>query len=83
TDKILRTARAAKAVSKKKLKNIPRFRQEIDIMKNLDHPNIVKLFETFEDDEKIYLIMELCTGGELFDKIVKKGYFTEAYACFI
>lgn len=83
TDKILRTARAAKAVSKKKLKNIPRFRQEIDIMKNLDHPNIVKLFETFEDDEKIYLIMELCTGGELFDKIVKKGFFTEAYACFI
>lgn len=83
TDKILRTSRAAKCVSKKKLKNIPRFRQEIDIMKNLDHPNVVKLFETFEDDNKIYLIMELCSGGELFDKIVKKGFFTESYACFI
>lgn len=83
TDKILNIVRAVKAVSKKKLKNIPRFRQEIDIMKSLDHPNVIKLYETFEDDNKIYLVMELCSGGELFDKIVKKGFFTEKYACFI
>ncbi|CRG99828.1 calcium-dependent protein kinase 3, putative [Plasmodium relictum] len=83
TDKLLKISRAVKVVSKKKLKNIPRFRQEIDIMKNLDHPNVVKLLETFEDDEQIYLVMELCTGGELFDKIVKKGCFVESYASFI
>ncbi|CRG95327.1 calcium dependent protein kinase 3, putative [Plasmodium gallinaceum] len=83
TDKLLKISRAVKVVSKKKLKNIPRFRQEIDIMKNLDHPNVVKLLETFEDDEQIYLVMELCTGGELFDKIVKKGCFIESYASFI
>lgn len=83
TDKLLKSSRAVKVVSKKKLKNIPRFRQEIDIMKNLDHPNVIKLSETFEDTEKIYLIMELCTGGELFDKIVKRGCFPEPYAAFI
>ncbi|CDU16485.1 CAMK/CDPK protein kinase [Plasmodium yoelii 17X] len=83
TDKLLKIQRAVKVVSKKKLKNIPRFRQEIDIMKNLDHPNVIKLLETFEDEEQIYLIMDLCTGGELFDKIIKKGSFVEMYASFI
>ncbi|GAW80720.1 calcium-dependent protein kinase 3 [Plasmodium gonderi] len=83
TDKLLKIQRAVKVVSKKKLKNIPRFRQEIDIMKNLDHPNVVKLLETFEDNKQIYLVMELCTGGELFEKIVKKGSFSELYTSFI
>jgi calcium-dependent protein kinase len=34
-------------------------------MKTFDHPNIVKVFEWFEDDERIYLVMELLTGGDL------------------
>lgn len=41
------------------------------------HPNIVQLFETYEDKSKVYLIMELVTGGELFDRIVEKGSYTE------
>ena len=49
-------------------------------MKKLDHPNIIKLFETFEDSRCIYLVMELCEGGELFDRIIEKGHFTEAEA---
>ena len=47
-----------------------RLRYEIDILKNLDHQNIVKLYEVFEDSGHIYLVTELCTGGELFDEIV-------------
>ncbi|XP_066997429.1 calcium/calmodulin-dependent protein kinase type 1 isoform X1 [Anabrus simplex] len=43
----------------------------------LKHPNIVQLLETFEDKHKVYLIMELVTGGELFDRIVEKGSYTE------
>lgn len=43
----------------------------------LTHPNIVQLLETFEDKSKVYLIMELVTGGELFDRIVEKGSYTE------
>lgn len=49
-------------------------------MKKLDHPNIIKLYETFEDKSYVYLVMELCSGGELFDKIVDEGNFTESEA---
>lgn len=53
---------------------------EIKIMKELDHPNVIKLFETFEDSSSIYLIMEMCEGGELFDKIQDVGFFNEQMA---
>ncbi|XP_063703604.1 calcium/calmodulin-dependent protein kinase type 1 isoform X2 [Culicoides brevitarsis] len=45
--------------------------------KPLTHPNIVQLLETYEDKSNVYLVMELVTGGELFDRIVKKGSYTE------
>jgi len=48
-------------------------RDEIAILKALDHPNIVKLVEVFEDRKNLYLIMELCTGGELYDRIVESA----------
>lgn len=40
----------------------------------------MKLYEYFEDEKNVYLITELCKGGELFDKIVEKEYFDEEYA---
>lgn len=43
-------------------------RNEVQIMSEVDHPNIVQLYETFETDDHLFLIMELCTGGELLDK---------------
>jgi calcium-dependent protein kinase len=49
-------------------------------MKIMDHPNIIKLYESFEDHRNIYLILELCTGGELFDRIIDAGHFTEVQA---
>lgn len=72
--------RAIKNISKAQMKNIERFKQEIAIMKLMDHPNIIKLYETFEDHRSIYLVMELCNGGELFDRIIECGHFTEAQA---
>lgn len=44
---------------------------EIDILKSMDHPNIVRLIEVFEDDRHWCLVMELMKGGELFDKILE------------
>lgn len=41
------------------------------------HPNIVQLVGVFEDRHNIHLVMELCTGGELFDSIVSRGHYTE------
>lgn len=49
-------------------------------MKQLDHPNVIKLYETFEDSRNVYLIMELCDGGELFDSIINKGKYSESEA---
>lgn len=49
-----------------------RLRYEIEILKNLDHPNILRLYEVFEDKKHIYLVTEFCDGGELFDEIVQR-----------
>eukprot|EP00405_Crypthecodinium_cohnii_P051280 CAMPEP_0206595828 /NCGR_PEP_ID=MMETSP0325_2-20121206/43211_1 /ASSEMBLY_ACC=CAM_ASM_000347 /TAXON_ID=2866 /ORGANISM="Crypthecodinium cohnii, Strain Seligo" /LENGTH=506 /DNA_ID=CAMNT_0054106573 /DNA_START=95 /DNA_END=1615 /DNA_ORIENTATION=+ len=72
--------RAVKTISKAMMKNIERFKQEIAIMKMMDHPNIIKLYESFEDHRNIYLVMELAIGGELFDKIIESGHFNEVQA---
>ncbi len=56
---------------------IKMIKNEINLMKAVDHPNIVKLFEFFEDNENIYIITELCTGGQLFDAIIQKKSFSE------
>ncbi|KAJ3275642.1 hypothetical protein HDV01_007645 [Terramyces sp. JEL0728] len=50
---------------------------EVKILQRIDHPNIVKLYEMYEFEGKIYLVMELVTGGELFDLIVGRGCFQE------
>jgi len=41
---------------------------------------VIKLFEYFEDERNVYLVQELCQGGELFDRIVENEYFTEILA---
>ena len=75
---------ACKELAKKKLSDYEGLMREVNLMIKLDHPNIIKLYEVYETDSKIYLIMELCTGGELFDRIIEnteKGIqFTEKQA---
>jgi len=52
-------------------------RMEMEILQRVHHPNIIQLHEMIEEDNKIYFVMELVTGGELFDRIVEKGSYTE------
>lgn len=79
-NKVTGAVRACKTMPKSAMKNVDRVRDEIAFMKLMDHPNIIKLYETFEDQRCIYLIMEICNGGELFDRIIDMGHFTEAQA---
>ena len=50
---------------------------EIFIMRNLNQPNIIKLYEVYEGQYHIYLVLELIKGGELFDRIIEKGIYSE------
>ncbi|GAA6077599.1 calcium/calmodulin-dependent protein kinase type IV, partial [Tachysurus ichikawai] len=52
-------------------------RTEIGVLLRLSHPNIIKLKEIFETPLEISLVLELVTGGELFDRVVEKGYYSE------
>jgi calcium-dependent protein kinase len=61
---------AVKAIGIASIPDSNRFEAEVSIQKKLDHPNIVKLYEVFKDVKKVYLVMEICEGGELFDRIV-------------
>ncbi|KAI8528958.1 hypothetical protein RHMOL_Rhmol12G0188700 [Rhododendron molle] len=84
TDRETREALACKSISKKKLRtavDIEDVRREVQIMSCLpDHPNIVRLRATYEDNEAVHLVMELCEGGELFDRIVARGHYSERAA---
>ena len=51
--------------------------REVRLSKLLYHPHIVKVYGIFENDEKIYIIMEYASGGELFDYIVNRGQLQE------
>ncbi|KAK4343709.1 hypothetical protein RND71_036803 [Anisodus tanguticus] len=75
---------ACKSISNKKLRtrvDIDDVRREVEIMKHLPkHSNIVTLKDTYEDDIAVHLVMELCEGGELFDRIFMRGHYTERAA---
>ncbi|KAK0043847.1 serine/threonine-protein kinase DCLK1, partial [Biomphalaria pfeifferi] len=72
---------AIKVIDKSKLKGKEHMvENEIDIMKDCSHHNIVRLYEEYETPERIYLIMELVKGGDLFDAITQSIKFGEADA---
>ena len=58
---------------------------EIQILKKVSkgHPNIITLHDYFETPNNLYLVMDLCTGGELFDRICERGFFYEEGAAYI
>ena len=71
-----------KIVDKRKIESeyrglMQQFYNEVNILKTLRHPNIIRLEEVIESETKIYIVMELMRGGELFDYIVARGKLRE------
>jgi calcium-dependent protein kinase len=62
------------------VKGLDSIQAEFNMMKTMDHPYIVKCYDSTETTGFVFLFLELCTGGELFDKIISSGKFTEAMA---
>jgi calcium-dependent protein kinase len=56
---------------------------ETRVLKEMDHPNIARMFETFEDKKRVYIVSEICKGGELFDEIIRRGSFCERDAAMV
>ena len=75
---------ACKSIPKRKLHSREDYEdvwREIQIMHHLsEHPNVVRIKGTYEDNVFVHLVMELCAGGELFDRIVQKGHYSEKEA---
>lgn len=79
------TSRACKIVDKHEIDPtyatmMDQFYTEIKTLRSLQHPNIIQLYDVYITEDKIYIIMELMEGGELFDYVVQKGTLTEEEA---
>ncbi|KAK7841608.1 calcium-dependent protein kinase 29 [Quercus suber] len=78
---------ACKSISRRKIvtsKDVEDVKREILILQHLTgQPNIVEFKGAYEDKQNLHLVMELCTGGELFDQIINKGSYSEREAASI
>ena len=81
------TKDSSKEVAVKKMKkkiltdhDVKSMMDEIAILRDLKHPHIIRLYDFFETDQAYLLVMELLTGGDLFDRIVNKGNYDEREA---
>ncbi|KAF7829530.1 Calcium-dependent protein kinase 29 [Senna tora] len=87
TDKATGVKYACKSIGRRKLtsrKGIEDVRREIMILQHLTgQPNIVEFKGAYEDRLSVHLVMELCSGGELFDRIIAQGIYSEGEAAFI
>jgi len=67
---------AIKCINKKAVR-VEVLEREIAIMQRMRHPHVLCLHEVFDDANMVYIVLDLVTGGELFEKVIKKGHFSE------
>ncbi|CAL0299469.1 unnamed protein product [Lupinus luteus] len=75
---------ACKSIAKRKLttqEDVEDVRREIQIMHHMaGHPNVIQIIGAYEDAVAVHVVMQLCAGGELFDRIIQRGHYTERKA---
>lgn len=72
--------RACKRIAKKSVKNWAAFEREVSIQNALTHPNVCRLYDVYKDAKMYYIVLEICSGGDMFDRITGSKYgdvFTE------
>lgn len=72
---------AVKSINKHEIgENLMSLRRELDCLMILDHPNIIKLYEIFEDAKYVHMVTDLCKGGDMFSHLTDHGAFDESHA---
>jgi calcium-dependent protein kinase len=72
-----------KVVSKSSDKFVKTIYDELNVLKSLDHPGIVKIFEYYQDDKNVYIIMEYLKGGSVYDRMKVVARFGERESAYI
>ena len=72
---------ALKSIMKERMKeDLKQLEEELEVMKTIDHPNLIKFYETYVDDKYYHFVIEFCEGGELFERIADQKCFNEKEA---
>ena len=74
---------AVKVINKKKLEpgDEEMLKLEVDVLREVSHPNIIHLYKVFDTKYKMYMVLELVTGGELLERLINIGKYSEQDAC--
>jgi len=68
---------AIKIIDKAKVEEMNDLKREVEIMSKITHPHIVRLYEVYDEPKTMHLVLELLEGGELFDRVVELGHYSE------
>lgn len=73
---------AVKTIDKSRIQDVKSLQREIELLKEVHHPHIIELYDVYENEQYLHLVTELCTGGELYDKVIdlsesEQGHFEE------
>jgi len=70
----------SRTTSELKQEDVESLHEEVEVLRSIDHPNVIKLYDFFEEKKMFYMVIELMEGGELFERIVKKTFYNEKEA---
>jgi len=71
---------AIKIIDKKNARAVEDLQTEAEVMAKIQHPNVIRVYQIFENATKCYMVQEYVSGGELFDRIIDKDHFSEVEA---
>jgi calcium-dependent protein kinase len=78
-DKVTGELFACKTIRKDRVEDPEVLRNEIDLLAQVRHPHIIQFMDVYEDFQQIHIVTELCTGGELYDRVIEKAESEEKH----